>query len=228
MPVRTRDWLKFGTLVAIAFVFGLAFASTLNLPKKGGAAETLLVPAPEPPGAPLLSGPVLKSAGDFQDAFVAVAEHVKPAVVFIRSQHVERGDNQRLPPGFQDFFPNLRRRPQVEQGSGSGFIVSPDGYILTNNHVVAGADKVTVRLYDKREFTAKVVGTDPNTDVAVIKIDARGLPGVGFGNSDSARVGEWVLAIGNPLGEAFAFTVTAGIVSAKGRRLEGLQQTRYA
>src|SRR5216117_2087252 len=222
MPVRTRDWLKFGTLVAIAFVFGLAFASTLNLPKKSGAAETLVVPplSSQPaPAAPALSAPALKSAGDFQDAFVAVAEHVKPSVVFIRSQHVERADdNQRLPPGFQDFFPNLRRRPQVEQGSGSGFIVSADGYILTNNHVVAGADKVTVRLYDKREFTAKVVGTDPNTDVAVIKIDARGLPGVA----------EWVLAIGNPLGEAFAFTVTAGIVSAKGRLLAGLQQTRYA
>src|SRR6266571_782500 len=227
MPVRTRDWLKFGTLVAIAFVFGLAFASTLNLPKKSGAAETLVVPplSSQPaPAAPEFSAPAIKSAGDFQDAFVAVAEHVKPSVVFIRSQHVERADdNQRLPPGFQDFFPNLRRRPQVEQGSGSGFIVSADGYILTNNHVVAGADKVTVRLYDKREFTAKVVGTDPNTDVAVIKIDARGLPAVAFGNSDSARVGEWVLAIGNPLGEAFAFTVTAGIVSAKGRLLVNIR-----
>src|SRR5881296_3505989 len=226
MPVRTRDWLKFGTLVAIAFVFGLAFASTLNLPKKSGAAETVLMPSPE--AAAPLSAPGLKAATDWSDAFVAVAEHVKPAVVFIRAQHVERGDNQRLPPGFQDFFPNLRRRPQVEQGSGSGFIVSPDGFILTNNHVVAGADKVTVRLYDKREFTAKVVGTDPNTDVAVIKIDARSLPSVGFGNSDSTRVGEWALAIGNPLGEAFTFTVTAGIVSAKGRLLAGLQQTRYA
>src|SRR5947207_2519719 len=225
MPVRTRDWLKFGTLVAIAFVFGLAFASTLNLPKKSGAAETALsAPGTPPP----LAAPGLKAASDWSDAFVAVAEHVKPSVVFIRSQHVERGDNQRLPPGFQDFFPNLRRRPQVEQGSGSGFIVSADGFILTNNHVVAGADKVTVRLYDKREFTARVVGTDPNTDVAVIKIDARSLPSVGFGNSDSTRVGEWVLAIGDPLGHAFAFTVTAGIISAKGRLLAGLQQTRYS
>src|SRR5947208_12847196 len=232
MPVRTRDWLKFGTLVAIAFVFGLAFASTLNLPKKSGAAETLVVPplSSQPaPAAPALSAPALKSAGDFQDAFVAVAEHVKPSVVFIRSQHVERADdNQRLPPGFQDFFPNLRRRPQVEQGSGSGFIVSADGFILTNNHVVAGADKVTVRLYDKREFTAKVVGTDPNTDVAVIKIDARNLPTVQVGNSDSTRVGEWALAIGNPLSEAFTFTVTAGIISAKGRLLAGLEQTPYS
>src|SRR6059058_778016 len=226
MPVRTRDWLKFGTLVAIAFVFGLAFASTLNLPKKSGAAETVVAPAPQPAGLEL-SAPALKAASDWSDAFVAVAEHVKPAVVFIRSQHVERGDNQRLPPGFQDFFPNLRRRPQVEQGSGSGFIVSADGFILTNNHVVAGADKVTVRLYDKREFIAKVVGTDPNTDVAVIKIDARGLPTAGFGNSDSTRVGEWALAIGNPLGEAFAFTVTAGIISAKGRLLQNLPHPSY-
>src|SRR2546421_12234489 len=229
MPVRTRDWLKFGTLVAVAFVLGLASASTLNLPKKSGAAETLVVPPLSSQPAPLaaeLSAPPIKSAGDFQDAFVAVAEHVKPSVVFIRSQHVERADdNQRLPPGFQDFFPNLRRRPQVEQGSGSGFIVSADGYILTNNHVVAGADKVTVRLDDKREFTAKVVGPDANTDVAVIRIDARNLPTVGFGNSDSTRVGEWVLAIGNPL--EFNFTVTAGIVSAKGRLLQGLPHPSY-
>ena len=225
MSVRTRDWLKFGTLVAIAFVFGLAFASTLSLPSRSGATESI---AAAQAAAPRLPAPALKSTADLGDAFVSVAEHVKPAVVFIRSQHVERAQDQRLPPGFEDFFPNLRRRPQVEQGSGSGFIVSGDGYILTNNHVVAGADTVTVKLSDKREFTAKVVGTDPNTDVAVIKIDTRGLPTVQFGNADSTRVGEWALAIGNPLGEAFAFTVTAGIVSAKGRLLQGLQQTRYA
>src|SRR2546428_7677341 len=159
MPVRTRDWLKFGTLVAIAFVFGLAFASTLNLPKKSGAAETVVVPTPQP-AALELSAP-LKAASDWSDAFVAVAEHVKPAVVFIRSQHVERGDNQRLPPGFQDFFPNLRRRPQVEQGSGSGFIVSSDGYILTNNHVVAGARKGTRRPDAKPPLPAKARGTNP-------------------------------------------------------------------
>src|SRR5213596_1775995 len=224
MAVRTRDWLKFGALVALAFVFGLAFASTLDLPKRGGAAD--FVPAAQAAGTQFQI-PAAKPAADIGNAFVAVAEHVKPAVVFIKSQHVERGESQRLPPGFEDVFPQMRRRPQVEQGSGSGFIVSPDGYILTNNHVVAGADRVTVKLYDKREFTAKVVGTDPNTDVAVIKIDAHGLPTVAFGNSDSTRVGEWALAIGNPLGEAFAFTVTAGIVSAKGRLLGGLPQPRY-
>src|SRR5881394_1291190 len=227
MSVRTRDWLKFGTLVAIAFVFGLAFASTLNLPKQTSAAASIVSPQPAAAvAATPIPQPSLKATADLGDAFVGIADRVRPEVVFIRSQHVERAQDQRLPPGFEDFFPNLRRRPQVEQGSGSGFIVSPDGYILTNNHVVAGADKVTVKLYDKREFTAKVIGTDANTDVAVIKIDAHTLPAVQYGNSDSARVGEWVLAIGNPL--EFNFTVTAGIVSAKGRVLLGLQQSRYS
>ncbi len=225
MSVRTRDWLKFGSLAAIAFVCGLAFWSTLDLPKTGAAAEP---PLAAQATAPRTQIPAAQPAAELGEAFVAVAEHVKPAVVFIKSQRTERAESQRLPPGFEDFFPQLRRRPQVEQGSGSGFIVSSDGYILTNNHVVAGADRVIVRLYDKREFNAKVVGTDPNTDVAVIKIDARDLPSASFGNSDSTRVGEWVLAIGNPLGEQFAFTVTAGIVSAKGRLLAGLQQTRYS
>src|SRR5438874_12461251 len=227
MSVRTRDWLKFGTLVARAFGFGLAFASTLNLPKQTSAAASIVSPQPAAAvAATPIPQPSLKATAELGDAFVGIADRVRPEVVFIRSQHVERAQDQRLPPGFEDFFPNLRRRPQVEQGSGSGFIVSPDGYILTNNHVVAGADKVTVKLYDKREFTAKVVGTDPNTDVAVIKIDAQNLPAVQYANSYSARVGEWVLAIGNPL--EFNFTVTAGIVSAKGRVLYGLQQSHYA
>src|SRR5436309_673538 len=136
--------------------------------------------------------PGAKPIADLSEAFVAVAEHVKPAVVFIRSEKRQRASDLRLPPGFDDFFPQLRRRPQIEQGSGSGFIVSTDGYILTNNHVVAGADRVTVKLFDKREFTARVVGTDPSTDVAVIKIDTDGLPTAQFGNSDSVRLGEWV------------------------------------
>src|SRR3989475_3100692 len=226
MSVRTRDWLKFISLVGIAFVFGLAFASALNLPRDGRAAEAGTTLAQT--AAPRVPLPAVKPAADLGDAFATVAEHVKPAVVFISSEHRERADARRVPPGFEDFFPQLRRGPQIERGTGSGFIVSSDGYILTNNHVVAGADRVMVRLYDKREFTAKVVGSDPATDVAVIKIDARNLPAVSLGNSDSTRVGEWVLAIGNPMGEAFTFTVTAGIVSAKGRLLNGLQQSRYA
>src|SRR5260370_10016419 len=150
MSVRTRDWLKFGALVATAFVFGLAFASTLDLPKRSGAAESILAAQAT---APRLATPALKTVADLGDAFVGVAEHVKPAVVFIKAQHVERAEDQKLPPGFEEFFPNLRRRPQVEQGSASRFIVSPDGYILTNHHVVAGAPTVTGRLYPKHACT---------------------------------------------------------------------------
>jgi serine protease Do len=114
--------------------------------------------------------------------------------------------------------------PQRPRGggiaSGSGFIVSQDGYILTHNHVVDGASDVRVRLLDHREFKAKVIGRDPNTDVAVIKIDATGLTPAPLGDSEASRVGEWVLAVGNPLGENLTFTVTQGIISAKGRALQ--------
>ena len=224
MSVRTRDWLKFIGLVGLAFVFGLAFASALDLPKKTAAEPVAVFQTTAQ--RPIL--PAAKPAADLGEAFVAVADHVKPAVVFVTSQIRQRVDNRRLPPGFEEFFPQFRNRPQIEEGSGSGFLVSPDGYILTNNHVVSGASRVTVRLYDKREFQAQVIGSDPLTDVALIKIVAQGLPTVAFGNSDSTRIGEWVLAIGNPLGEAFAFTVTAGIVSAKGRALGALAESRYS
>ena len=224
MSVRTKDWLKFIGLVGLAFVFGLLFASALDLPKTTAAQPAVTLQAAPPPPIPA-AGP----AAQLGDAFVAVAEHVKPAVVFVRSTVRQQVDNRRLPPGFEDFFPQFKNpHPQIQEGSGSGFLVSRDGYILTNNHVVAGASKVTVRLLDKREFEAHVVGTDPQTDIAVIKIDATDLPTVAFGNSDSTRIGEWALAIGNPLGEAFTFTVTAGIVSAKGRLLSGLEQSRYS
>src|SRR5216117_706566 len=217
MSVKTRDWLKFGSLVAMAFALGLAFASAFKLPARGEAAVRSVLQDTSPPRAL----PQAKAAVDLGDAFAAVAEHVKPAVVFIKSERHERLSSRRLPPGFEDFF-QIPRRPQIEQGTGSGFIVSPDGYILTNNHVVEGADRVTVRLYDNREFTAKTIGTDPNTDIAVIKILTTGLPTVRLGDADSTKIGNWVLAIGNPLSEAFTFTVTAGIVSAKGRGLQEL------
>jgi serine protease Do len=221
MSVKTRDWLKFGTLVALAFALGLAFASAFRLPTRGEAAVRSVLQDTSRPV------PQAKAAVDLGESFAAVAEHVKPAVVYVKSERRERVSNRRLPPGFEDFF-QVPRHPQIEQGSGSGFIVSQDGYILTNNHVVQGADRVTVRLYDNREFEAKTVGTDPSTDVAVIKIQATGLPTVRMGDADSTKIGNWVLAIGNPLGENFTFTVTAGIVSAKGRLLAGLNSSRYA
>ena len=222
MSSRSLNWLKFGGLVALAFALGLLFAGLLDLPNRTVAQEKsrqasaiAQVPPPSIPAALPLQ--------ELSEAFAAVAEHVKPSVVYIRSQRTEQATHQRVPPGMERFFPQFRRQqPEIEQGSGSGFVVSADGYILTNNHVVEGAEQVTVRLLDRREFKAKVIGTDPNTDVAVLKIDAKGLPPVALGNSDDARVGEWVLAIGNPLGEGLTFTVTSGIVSAKGRALQGL------
>src|SRR5262245_37113938 len=171
MAVRTRDWVKFVSLVGLAFVLGIVFSSALDLPRRGRAAEPLSFQSPTP--AQRSQIPAAKPAADLGEAFAAVAAHVQPAVVFIKADHRERTASRDLPPGFDQFFPQLRqRRPQIERGTGSGFVVSDNGYILTNNHVVAGADRVTVRLYDKREFTAHVVGADPATDVALIKIDA--------------------------------------------------------
>ena len=112
-------------------------------------------------------------------------------------------------------------QPRYRQlAQGSGFIISSDGYILTNNHLVEDSEKITATLTDGREFEAKVIGTDPDSDVAVIKIDANNLPYLEMADSDNLEVGEWVLAIGNPFG--LAHTVTAGIVSAKGRSNVGL------
>ncbi len=232
MASRTRDWIKFGSLLGVAVLLGLVFTSALNLPARGSPTDD---PAPEsrPTTIPVVqqlpraSIPAAKPAADLGDAFVAVAQHVQPTVVFIQAERQERTTRRRLPPGFEEFFPQ-NRRPPVERGSGSGFIISSDGYILTNNHVVADADRVEVRLFDKRQFAAKVVGRDAATDVAVIKIDATDLPAATLGNSDSTRIGEWVLAIGNPFGENFTFTVTAGIVSAKGRLLRGLEAEQYS
>jgi serine protease Do len=222
MSSRSLNWLKFGGLVALAFALGLLFAGLLDLPNRTAAQEqgrqvTPIAKVPTP------SIPAALPLQELSEAFAAVSEHVKPSVVYIRSQRTETATTrQRIPPGMERFFPRFRQRDEIEQGSGSGFVVSSDGYILTNNHVVEGAEQVTVRLLDRREFKAKVVGTDPNTDVAVLKIDGKGLPPVALGNSEDARVGEWVLAIGNPLGEGLTFTVTSGIVSAKGRALQGL------
>lgn len=126
---------------------------------------------------------------------------------------------------FEEFFGfgfggGQQYQPREQRGGGSGVIISPDGYIVTNNHVVEDAKEVKVTLNDKRSFTAKVIGTDPTTDVALIKIDATDLPTIPFGNSDDLRLGEWVLAIGSPYG--LQNTITAGIISAKARRLDAI------
>jgi serine protease Do len=219
MSSRGRDLLKLGGIVAIAFVAGLAFASALNLPRPGQAESARAVHYVTSP-----AGIGAHTADGALPSFADIAERARPSVVYIETQSkVQATAHPDLPPGFQYFFgPNQNpRRPEIRRGSGSGFIVSQDGYILTNNHVVADADHVKVTLLDNREFDARVVGRDPATDVAVIKINASSLTPIPLGNSDVPRIGDWVLAVGNPLG--LQFTVTAGIVSAKGRGLGGLQ-----
>ncbi|SCK23271.1 DegQ family serine endoprotease [Vogesella sp. LIG4] len=176
--------------------------------------------------AGLLTSPVVLSAplSSLPD-FTQLVEEQGKAVVNIRTVGTVRQMVRELPPGmendpFSEFFRQFAP-PQLREyrtgGLGSGFILSADGYVLTNAHVIADADEMIVTLGDRREFKAKVIGSDARTDVALLKIDAKGLPFVQLGKSDALKVGEWVLAIGSPFG--FENTVTSGIVSAKGRHL---------
>jgi Do/DeqQ family serine protease len=160
--------------------------------------------------------------GTLQVDFSYAAEKVTPAVVHIKStvkSSGRRGSAQSIPPQLREFFGDqfgqFEESPRYGQASGSGVIISDNGYIVTNNHVVENASELEVTLYDKRSFKAKVVGTDPSTDLALIQIDAKGLPKLPLANSDNIKVGQWVLAVGNPFN--LSSTVTAGIVSAKGR-----------
>jgi serine protease Do len=149
--------------------------------------------------------------------FAATAEKVTPAVVYIRSTQ-DGGQEQEIPQGldpFRDFFGPRQQGPS--QSSGSGVLINENGYIVTNNHVVKDADVVEVTLLDNRTLKAEVIGTDPDTDLALIKINEKGLPYLPFVDSDKSKVGEWVLAVGNPFN--LNSTVTAGIISAKGRSI---------
>ena len=223
MSMMTRA--KVAGAVTAAFVGGLGIATAFEMPQMGFA-QSARVARP-------VSGP--RDDGG-APGFADVAERVTPAVVSIqvekdapRRTQARRPTN--VPPGMEEFFNQFQgRQPrQPMEGSGTGFLISSSGYILTNNHVVADADRIKVVLTDQREYVAKLIGNDPTTDVAVIKIEGSGLPTVAFGDDNTARIGSWVLAIGNPLG--LNFTVTAGIISAKGRggpQLSGPLQNRYA
>ena len=156
--------------------------------------------------------------------FTKAAERAMPSVVHIKATEskesaIQRQRENRYSNPFQYFFgDSYGFEQQPRSGTGSGVIYTSDGYILTNNHVVEFADEFEVTLYDNREFRARLVGRDPNTDMAVIKIDANDLPPFELGNSDEVRVGEWALAVGNPFD--LTSTVTAGIISAKGRDID--------
>lgn len=151
--------------------------------------------------------------------FTAAAEKTMPAVVHITSKQTVKEEVKRQQSPFDFFFGPMEGAPK--QGTGSGVIIDDEGFIVTNNHVVDFADEITVTLYDQRKFKATKVGTDPTTDLALIKIEAEELPVLTFGNSDEIKVGEWVLAVGNPFN--LTSTVTAGIVSAKGRNIDILE-----
>ena len=176
--------------------------------------EVPAAPQPQIPAAPVVVEGMRVSYAD-------VVEKTSPAVVRIEADHKAKPSEQMQFPGDDDFFkqfriPQQNQRPKVEHGLGSGVVVQADGTILTNYHVVEGADKITVATSDNKTYDAKVVGSDQPSDLAVLKIEADNLPFLTLGNSDSVRVGDIVLAIGNPLG--IGQTVTAGIISAKGRR----------
>lgn len=170
------------------------------------------------------------------ESLAPLAEKISPSVVNITTSTLvegRTGPRGVVPEGspFEDFFREFQDRnrdgedgetpaPRRSSALGSGFVISEDGYVVTNNHVIEGADEITIEFFSGEELIAKVIGTDPNTDIALLKVEADGpLPFVSFGDSDASRVGDWVIAMGNPLGQGFS--VSAGIVSARNRALSG-------
>lgn len=196
----------------------MSFAGTYLAQQNGVSSQETVPQTSIAPIIPQLKAPL--PANGNTNFVTDVVDKVGPAVVRINASRTVR--NQRPDvfndPFFRDFFgsqvPRVPRE-RVESGTGSGFIINSDGRILTNAHVVDGADTVSVTLKDGRTFRGKVLGTDPVTDVAVVKIQANNLPAIGIGNSDNLKPGEWAIAIGNPLG--LDNTVTTGIISATGR-----------
>ena len=212
-PVRAK--LRVLGITAVTFVCGVLLASGMQW-TTGVEAAVLLQQLPDRAQT--------RPMAELSEAFVAVSQAVTPAVVSIQTARVvgprERQRAQEIPQELRDMLPPP---PDQIPGGGTGFLITPDGYVMTNNHVVEGASSILVTLNDRTVHEARLIGGDPTTDVAVIKIERRGLPAVRFGEPSRTRVGEWVLAIGNPLG--LDFTVTAGIVSAQGRPLDILRRS---
>jgi len=218
-------------LVLLGVLVGAITFANLDFSIGDSKGNSLLTSAPRyAEASPGLQHQPVTTLREFNEAFVQIAESATPSVVTI---FTEKTVSRRMispfdlfDTPFDNFFgmprQNGNSRQEVLKGIGSGVIVTADGYILTNNHVVEGADAITIRTWDNRRVEAKVVGTDPKTDLAVIKAEAKNLKPIAIGDSDALRVGEWVIAIGSPLGENLARTVTQGIVSAKGRANVGL------
>jgi Do/DeqQ family serine protease len=211
MIIMRRAFSAF--IIVLAFAFALAGCRRATQPEQGPQSERQGNFTLPPSAAPNVE----------HNSYADVVARVAPAVVTIRAEKVSRLPRQHPfldDPSLRDFFGG--RQPQQEQPQvqrqralGSGVIISPDGYIVTNHHVVDGAEQITVEFTDRRSFSAKLVGTDQPSDLAVLKVEAKDLPVLTLGDSDKVRVGDVVLAVGNPLG--VGQTVTSGIISAKGR-----------
>ena len=223
-PLKAKT--KIVAYVAVAFLFGLGIASGLGWTSSSYA-------MPSVTDAPQVAPEAVQPALDLSQSFTNLASAVTPAVVRIESRRPATlaSRQQDVPEAFRRFFDVPEGEgvpPQARIAGGSGFIVSPDGYILTNNHVVEGADEVRVYFPDRRYYDAEIVGNDPFTDVAVLKVETgEDLPHMALGNSDDIKIGEWILAIGNPgfgASTQLDFTVTAGIISQRGRGLQLLQR----
>ena len=212
-----RSKIAFALVAVISLTLGVLLASNLGWTPGSVAQED----------RPPVSAKQVEALEESSNAFITIARQVTPSVVTIRSERLQEISlpDVEVPAPFQDFFQFRGPRPEgpiPQMSGGTGFIVREDGYILTNNHVVEGAEQIRVELPDKRQFPAKVVGRDPSTDIAVLKIEAEGLPAATLADSDDVQIGEWVLAIGNPgfgSSPGLDFTVTAGIISARGRSL---------
>ncbi len=211
-----RTWLIFSQAVTVAVA--LLFVVATFKPEWLGRSPGRMLPQIVSIAAAPDSAPPAASAA--VSGYRAAARRAAPAVVSIVASKLSPRRPQADDPWFRFFFGERSPQDQPQRGLGSGVIVSPDGYLITNNHVVDGADDIEVQLADGRQAQAKLVGTDPDSDVAVLKISLDKLPAVTFGNTDQLQVGDAVLAIGNPFG--VGQTVTAGIVSALGRNQLGI------
>lgn len=227
---RTMHWARHWTTVSISILaVGISMAACSREQTASTAVEQAAAPASQTQTAtPQGAAPV--SVGAALPDFTGLVERYGPAVVNVAVIEKAQQTSRSVPPGmspndpFYEFFRRfgggqMPRNEAPARGEGSGFIVSSDGYILTNAHVVKGASEVTVKTTDRREYNAKVIGIDERTDVAVIKIDAKDLPVVRLGDPSKLKPGEWVVAIGSPFG--FENSVTAGVVSATARSMPG-------
>ena len=230
--MRKNNWVS----SLIALIIAVSTVGVYHVLTKGADAKTIQIQhVDRTPASKALY--TLNDEGEVIPLdFVEVSQKVRDAVVHIKSARrvAQRSNDQfrQMPFGrdfFEEFFgPQFRdedqpqNRERMQMGSGSGVIISPEGFIVTNNHVVADADDLEVTLFDNRSFKATVIGTDPTTDLALLQIQDDNLPHLSFVNSDDVRVGEWVLAVGNPFN--LTSTVTAGIVSAKGRNINILRE----